>query len=369
MIKGISDIRRFPRAGKIHLGERRISDKTGREYPAAVDYFVLPEDRPDLRERYGDKPRMLPIMFPVDDIEVVAPQWYKRYGSGSGLVCRGDGEVALCRQEVADPATGEIRAGDLVEVECPGQDCEWYQKGHCRHVMNLMFLLPDFISDGVWQLDTSSYHSIVNINGAWDYIRSLTGGRIAMLPLVLRVVPKEVSPGGRKKVVHVLDLRLAGRYSLDELRALAARPLAPAALPEPDCSTEPEYFYPPEVRPAPQPAPEPQEPHDELPEIDDPVVDDLAAQMAGRSDNGIQADIEALMDELGMTQAQRTLARHRHPDPEDLINHLLERRNNGGNAGRRANISPIKSSNPSEARAIAVDHKPPASPPSRRSYF
>ena len=352
MIKGISDIRRFPRAGKIHLGEKRISDKTGKQYPAAVDYFVLPEDRPDLRERYGDKPRELPVMFPVDDIEVVAPQWYKRYGSGSGLVCRGDGEVALCRQEVADPATGEIRAtGDLVEVECPGQDCEWYQKGYCRHVMNLMFLLPDFISDGVWQLDTSSFHSIININGAWDYIRSLTGGRIALIPLVLRIVPKEVSPGGRKKVVHVLDLRLAGRYSLNELQALATRPLAPVALPEPDCSTEPEYFFPPEVRPKPQAEPLPQEPRDELPEIEDPVVEDLEAQMTGRSpDNGIQADIEALMDELGMTQAQRTLARRKHAEPQDLLNYLLGRRN-----GR--NASPIK---PSALREAT---------PSRRSYF
>ena len=340
MIKGISDIRRFPRAGKIHLGEKRISDKTGKQYPAAVDYFVLPEDRPDLRERYGDKPRELPVMFPVDDIEVVAPQWYKRYGSGSGLVCRGDGEVALCRQEVADPATGEIRAtGDLVEVECPGQDCEWYQKGYCRHVMNLMFLLPDFISDGVWQLDTSSFHSIININGAWDYIRSLTGGRIALIPLVLRIVPKEVSPGGRKKVVHVLDLRLAGRYSLNELQALATRPLAPVALPEPDCSTEPEYFFPPEVRPKPQAEPLPQEPRDELPEIEDPVVEDLEAQMTGRSpDNGIQADIEALMDELGMTQAQRTLARRKHAEPQDLLNYLLGQRN-GRNAGGQATPS------------------------------
>lgn len=107
-IKGISDIRRLPRAGKIHLGDKAISEKTGKEYPRALDYFKWPDEyAEELTALFGEQAREIPIMFPVDDKELVAPQWYKRYGSGSGLVCRGDGETALCRTD----------SGELEEIE------------------------------------------------------------------------------------------------------------------------------------------------------------------------------------------------------------------------------------------------------------
>jgi len=74
-IKGLSDVRRLPRAAKIHLGEKKISEKSGKEYPAAVDYFVWPEDYAgELAELFGEKCREIPVMFPVDDREMVAPQ-------------------------------------------------------------------------------------------------------------------------------------------------------------------------------------------------------------------------------------------------------------------------------------------------------
>ena len=41
MIKELSDVRRLPRLGKIHLGVKAKNEK-GVEYPKAVDYFVVP---------------------------------------------------------------------------------------------------------------------------------------------------------------------------------------------------------------------------------------------------------------------------------------------------------------------------------------
>lgn len=299
MIKGISDIRRFPRAGKIHLGEKRLSEKTGREYPTAVDYFVWPEEyAEELTRLFGERAREIIIMFPVDDRELVAPQWYKRYGASSGLVCRGDGETAICRTET----------GELAEIECPGRECEWYQQKHCRHVMNLQFVIPELVSEGVWQIDTSSYHSIVNFNSSWDYIRALTGGRIAMIPLRLRLVPKEVSPDGRKKVVHVLELRLAERMGLDRLRALASgTEPAKAAIPEPDISDEREYFYPREVRAD-------KDDFDDLePAPGFAEVDDL---------DGRIADLEAA---LGLTRAQMSLRWRKVGGDKAAMVELLEK--------------------------------------------
>lgn len=278
-IKGISDIRRLPRAGKIHLGDKAISEKTGKEYPRALDYFKWPDEyAEELTALFGEQAREIPIMFPVDDKELVAPQWYKRYGSGSGLVCRGNGETALCRTD----------SGELEEIECLGQDCEWYQKKHCRHVMNLMFIIPQLVSEGIFQLDSSSFHSIVNFNSSWEYVQALTGGRVAMVPLVLRVVPKEVSPDGKKKVVHVLEIKLAQRISLEDLRGLAAGTVPIAALPEPDYSTEPEHFYPKEVRP------------EQTVEISEDLSGDIEP-------DELDQQIADLQAELNLTPAQMTL--------------------------------------------------------------
>ena len=73
-IEGLSETRRITRLGKIHLGIKRISEKTGKEYPSATDYFVCP---PEITEVYGEKPVKLDIMFPLEDEEVIAHQYLK----------------------------------------------------------------------------------------------------------------------------------------------------------------------------------------------------------------------------------------------------------------------------------------------------
>ena len=52
-IKGLSDKRRLPRLGKIRLGVKAISQKSGKEYPKETDYFVCP---PEVQAVYGEKP-------------------------------------------------------------------------------------------------------------------------------------------------------------------------------------------------------------------------------------------------------------------------------------------------------------------------
>jgi hypothetical protein len=240
-IKGISDVRRMPRLGKIRLGVRETSRRTGGEFPRAVDYFVCNPDQSTSEAAaeafhavYGDRPKELEIMFPVDDREKFFEQWYRRYGSGTGLLCKGDGETAV----ECDRETGEIR-----EVECEPCSCEWLRKKHCRPVGTLQFLLYRVPGLGVWQIDTSSYYSIVNINSAVDFIKGLTGGRIAMIPLKLVVRPKEVTVEGRKKVIYVLDLACEQIRLEEVLRAARAQP-ARLALPGVDFDKAPDDLYP-----------------------------------------------------------------------------------------------------------------------------
>ena len=209
-IKGLSDTVRMPRLGKIRLGVKERNEK-GVEYPRAVDFFVCPDE---VKAVYGEEPRELDIIFPVEDESRFASLFYRCYSKTRGLVCRGDGEKAdrLVDLRKLREGSSEIASKDASEVGwykvfCPGRDCEYYAKGHCREVLILQFLLPRVPGVGVWQLDTSSYHSIVNINSMIKLVRSICG-RISGIPLKLVVEMKEVAPSGLKKRVPVLNLKV-----------------------------------------------------------------------------------------------------------------------------------------------------------------
>ena len=194
MIKGVSDQLRLPRRGKIRLGEKKLS-KSGKEYPSALDYFAVPKE---VQEIYGDKPRKLDIMIPMEEREQWFPQAYKRYGSSTGLICRGTGEVGT---EMADEG--------MKEIECQGKDCPHYQKGDCKQIGNLQVILPKVKGLGVYQIDTSSYNSIVNINSGVEMIRGMLG-RISWIPLILEVQMQEAHPqvnGKRiKTIIPVMSI-------------------------------------------------------------------------------------------------------------------------------------------------------------------
>ncbi len=212
-IKGISETRRLPRLGKIHLGVKKTKTVNGREvqYPTAVDYFVFPEDNPlcgDLVRIFGEKPRELRILIPVDEEERWASQYYRCYSRSRGLVCRGDGETAMRMVDTSTGALADRNSAEVVmrEVTCPGRSCPDYEQ-QCREIMNLQFLLPEIPGLGIWQIDTSSINSIRNINSAADLVRRLYG-RVAMIPLLLTLDPQEGQDAeGKRRPLNVLNLR------------------------------------------------------------------------------------------------------------------------------------------------------------------
>ena len=255
MIKGLSNIRQMPRLGKLRLGVK-VPNKSGNgEHPEAVDFFVLPAE---IDKQFGEKPKSLPIMFPVEDETKFASQFYKCYSSFRGLTCKGDGETC---SRLIDTKTGDFAHRDTTDTErrdlpCTGCDCPMYQQKKCKEVMNLMFLLPSVPGLGVWQLDTGSYHSIVAVNSAIELIRSICG-RIAMIPLKLTIEPREVTiksdKGQVKKTVNILAIRTD--ITLAEIQKLGAVPGSQVMLPPPD-EEKPDLLYPEmeeigEVAPAP----------------------------------------------------------------------------------------------------------------------
>tara|TARA_Y100000310_G_C20604172_1_gene774635 strand:- start:87 stop:1163 length:1077 start_codon:yes stop_codon:yes gene_type:complete len=204
-IKGLTEKRVIPRLGKIHLGIKVPTADKKSTRPKAVDYFVCPDE---VKAVFGDEPRELRILIPMEDMETWASQFYRAYSFSRGLICKGDGEVA--RRSI-DVATGDLPGKDtketvLKEITCDGRDCPDYGK-RCKEVMCLQFLIPEVPGLGIWQIDTSSINSIKNINSEASLIKLLYG-RVSMIPLLLTVEMTEVkSPDGKKKKVPLLHLR------------------------------------------------------------------------------------------------------------------------------------------------------------------
>ncbi|MEW6680004.1 MAG: hypothetical protein AB1297_03130 [bacterium] len=180
-IKGWKETRYLPRLGKIRLGIRGISKRTGKEHPIEIDYFYCP---PEVKAIYGEQPKMLDVMFPSDDPTVIIPFCYKMYGANNRLKCKGNGEEALY---------WDVETGELKEKKCPcehlGKECD--KRGH------LMVILPTVSLGGVYQIDTGSGTNINRILDAIAYWQTMIG-RCKGIPLTLERVPEKIlSPDGK----------------------------------------------------------------------------------------------------------------------------------------------------------------------------
>jgi len=236
-IKGLSDNRRLPRLGKIHLGVKQMKD--GKEYPVPVDYFVFPQEWAELvKNNYGSyKPNILPIIIPAEDEEYWANQYYRKYVQSKGLQCKGDGTTANC--------VGRDGVG-MKEVECGGKECGDYRKGKCKPMMLLQFMLPDLPGLGVWQIDTGSVNAILNINSMASLLRTLYG-HVSMIPMKLVLEPQSVkTPEGKQRTLQIMNLRVD--YKLQDMQALIGKTrslltIGGFEIDQPD-DTNPEYILP-----------------------------------------------------------------------------------------------------------------------------
>ena len=157
------------------------------------------------------------------------------------MKCKGNGETATA---LVDIATGEIaghdsKETDLREIDCTPDACPKWLSGQCRRVMSLQVLLGDVKGFGIWQIDTSSIYSIININSALDLVRRICG-RINMIPMELVLAEQEVSPEGKKKNVHILTINVP--CSLSEMQNIQLPRQTGLTLPSPDTEIPDEFF-------------------------------------------------------------------------------------------------------------------------------
>ncbi len=232
-IKNLSDSIRLPRLGKIHLGVKHPE----KGYPMKTDYFVFDKDHSltaKAHEIFGNEPKVLRIYIPSEDDEVWCSQYYQSYDQTHGLVCRGDGDKALM---MVDISTGEMSTPKtttvaLVDKSCEGKNCHYYQAKKCHERMNLRFLIPELPGLGIWQIDTGSINSILNVNSSAQLIRSAFK-RISLIPLELTLEPTQANnpESGKKQTIYVLNLRTSvtivqlAEQTRDETRKLLVAPL------------------------------------------------------------------------------------------------------------------------------------------------
>ncbi|MHB1417989.1 MAG: recombination directionality factor [Bacillota bacterium] len=227
----------MPRLGKIKVGIKQGNR------PVSVNHFVFPQASginsieaeeivKSLIDKCGVNPSAVDIMLPNDDINVFMPRSYKRYVKSGVCICKSKISIDDTGKEIhsgkatfTDPSTREGK-----EIPCSPESCEHIQSGNCKKVSDLYFFLPSIKGFGVWQITTRAFTSMGNILNATQFIKSQTGGKVALIPLRLAIVKNTVPRKDNGKTinqeVNSLSIDL-GNLTLDQLLKYSAP--APAA--------------------------------------------------------------------------------------------------------------------------------------------
>lgn len=234
-IKGLTEIVRMTRGGYLRLGKKNEQ----RGYPEKSDHFIADfegdEDTEALFYRlYGDKPKRISIAFPSNDPDVFFPQWFKAYGKGTGLKCRGDGETAM-------RAMGN---GVMQEFPCVGPElCEFAKANSCKRQGSIQFFIKGLPGIQVRQINTTSWNSIVNLNSGIAFLSMLRGGKIAGVWVDLLLTPQQAQANG--KAVNIFVLKLDIPVQLSNAPQLECGFTIPQLAHLPEVSDErDEYLYP-----------------------------------------------------------------------------------------------------------------------------
>lgn len=161
----------LPRIGKVRIGIKAKSERTGNEYPKAVDYFV-PTGKYEsmVRKVYGEKPQTLQIIFIDDDPALSCCEEYEYRDNKGALFARGDGKTFSVWSE-KDSQYVAISIDDMpdvmqkVEEKCPSET-GW------KVTLTLRFILPKVKGiAGYWEFSTKADASTIpNVRNAFDAV-------------------------------------------------------------------------------------------------------------------------------------------------------------------------------------------------------
>jgi hypothetical protein len=265
-IRGLTP--RLAECGKIKIG-RKGEVKTssrGNQFrpPEKIDHFIVTtmektgndDFAPDteIMRKLGGNCKEIPVRLPYDDPSLNFPTSYAYYDSAA-CQCRGDGVTAI------------TSAGEC--IDCNPETCQYVKDKKCKPNGVLSVILDDAPRvGGVYKFRTTGWNSINNIFSSMEFIRGLTNGLLAFLPLSLTLTPKNTVVPGTKTptTIYMVNLEYRGslkemataiqqtmstraltQYSVKDFEKLAEEALALPEAPE-ECKAIVEEFYPESVK-------------------------------------------------------------------------------------------------------------------------
>lgn len=214
MLKGLAITP--PVLGRISIG--KVVEKNGKRLPEKDDQFTItsqvqgrdgwiphPCDE-GLRKAQGGKIRSIPVRFLFNDPDLNFRAEYSRFDRTTGRPqCVGNGET--CKRMTLD---------GLKSLPCPSPDgCEYGQGGQCKPYGRLNVVIGDDDPLGTFIFRTTGFNSIRTLAARLHYFQAMSGGKLACLPLELRLRGKSTRQSHGSAIYYV-DITARGGMTLEE---------------------------------------------------------------------------------------------------------------------------------------------------------
>ena len=214
----------LPERGKIKIGmkgpERTSAQGNKFQPPVKLDHFIVTTmvrgadgnllRDPEAHRVYGEKPTRLNVRLLFDDIELNF-QSRRAAHKGKTLWCSGDGVNAWRLKDGSNERECRTCPCPLADPAYDGRDPK--QGPKCKINGKLAVILDDVGGvGGVYRFRTTSYNSTVGLLSTLAFLKRITGGALAGIPLDLTVTPKAVTDpiNGAAQTVYVVSLEYQG---------------------------------------------------------------------------------------------------------------------------------------------------------------
>ena len=204
MLKGLAITP--PVVGRISIG--RVVERNGKRLPEKDDQFTLtsqvqnrdgwvlhPLDEA-LRKEAGGKLRSIPVRLLFNDPALNLRADYSLFDRSSGRpVCVGNGET--CRRRGGDEG--------IETFPCVGPDLCRFAGGECKAYARFNAVIGDGEEDalGSFVLRTTSFNTIRTLAARLQYFNAVSGGRLACMPLELKLRGKSTAMSHRTAIYYV----------------------------------------------------------------------------------------------------------------------------------------------------------------------
>ena len=221
MLKGLAITP--PVVGRISIG--RVVERNGKRLPEKDDQFTLtsqvqnregwvlhPLDEKLRKEAEGHKLRSIPVRLLFNDPMLNLRADYSLFDRSTGRpVCVGNGET--CRR------TGKE---GIASLPCVGPDACAFANGECKAYARLNVVVGDGEEDalGSFVLRTTSFNTIRTLAARLQYFDAVSGGRLACMPLELKLRGKSTTMSFRQAIYYV-DLVVRSGLALEQAIAEA----------------------------------------------------------------------------------------------------------------------------------------------------